>query len=61
MTHTSVGLTKPTVDFPAAIRSSLIKLRIEAKIGEDAEVPPMRVGAPPVKITMLSPTAAISG
>ena len=41
-----VGLTKPTVDLPAAIRSSLMRLRIAAKTGAAAEVPPISVGAP---------------
>ena len=58
---TKVGLTKPTVLFFAAIRSSLIRFRIAAKTGADAEVPPMRVGAPLLMITTLSPTAAKSG
>lgn len=42
----NVGLTKPTVDFPAAIRSSLMRLRIAAKTGAEADVPPISVGRP---------------
>jgi hypothetical protein len=42
----NVGLTNPTVDFPAAIRSSLIRLRIAAKTGAAADVPPISVGRP---------------
>jgi hypothetical protein len=45
------------VDFPAAIRSSLILFRIEANTGAEAEVPPIKVGAPALKITTLSPIA----
>jgi hypothetical protein len=50
--HTKVGFTNPTVDFPAAIRSSLMRLRIAAKTGAAAEVPPIKVGRPALKMTV---------
>ena len=59
--HTKVGLTNPIVDLPAAILSSLIRLRIAAKVGAAAEVPPISVGAPSLKISILSPIAETSG
>ena len=56
-----MGLTKPMVDLPAAIRSSLMRLRIAAKVGVEADVPPMRVATPMLKISTLSPIAETSG
>jgi hypothetical protein len=58
---TRAGFTNPTVDFPALRRSSLILVKMAAKTGQDALVPPMRVGAPLLKMTTLSPTAETSG
>ena len=57
----SVGLTKPTVFLPALILSSLILVRIDAKTGVAAEVPPIKVSSPSRTMTTLSPTAETSG
>lgn len=56
-----VGLTKPTVLLPALRRSSLIRVKMAAKTGAAADVPPIRVGAPLLKIRTLSPMAETSG
>ena len=58
---TKVGFTNPTVVFPTASRSSLIRFKTEAKTGDAADVPPMSVGAPILKMTTLSPIAETSG
>ena len=39
----STGLTKPTGDLFTARRSSLMRFKIEANAGADAEVPPTRI------------------
>lgn len=58
---TSTGLTNPMGPLPTAKRSSLTRVRIEAKTGADADVPPLRPKLPLVTMAMLSPIADTSG
>jgi hypothetical protein len=39
------GFTNPTVDLLTARRSSLMRLRIDAKTGADADVPPTGISS----------------
>ncbi len=43
---TSAGFTKPMGPLPAAVRSSLMSVRTEAKMGDDRLVPKMRSSVP---------------
>jgi hypothetical protein len=57
-----IGFKNPRgPDLPAAIRSSMIRLIMEAKMGAEAEVPPLRVLSPLTTTAMLSPLAETSG
>ena len=55
-----VGLTKPTVDIPFEILTSLTRVRREAKVGLEADVPPIKVGAPMLNITTVDTHSVVS-
>jgi hypothetical protein len=55
------GFKKPRGGFPAAIRASFRRATIPAKVGEDAEVPPIKIVRRWRTISKLSPWAATSG
>lgn len=52
------GFKKPSTGFPAATSLSLISAMILAKVGDDAEVPPMRVVLPPTTTSKFQPCVA---
>ena len=52
---------KPTGPLPTEIRASFTAAIIAAKIGADAEVPPLFVMAPSSAVTVFHPFAATSG
>ena len=58
--RTRVGFTNPTVDNPFASLSSLIRVRIAAKAGAEAEVPPINVGDPSPNIKTIVEAKLVS-
>ena len=55
------GFKKPKDGKPAFRRASFNKATIPVKVGDEAEVPPMRNGCPARKILKLSACAETSG
>lgn len=55
-----VGLTKPTVDIPFKILTSLTRVSREAKVGLEADVPPIKVGAPSLNMTTVDTRSMVS-